>query len=50
MHPMVTYQELISGDHNNNGKPRSRAVALSEGSIYCKRLRRTFSNSVVLNR
>ena len=38
------------GDHNNNGKPRSRAVALGEGSIYCKRLRRTFGNSVVLNR
>ena len=31
MHPMVTYQEVINGDHSNNGKLKSRAVALGEG-------------------
>ena len=31
MHPMVTYQEVIDGDHSNNGKLKSRAVALGEG-------------------
>ena len=46
---MVTYQEVIGGDHSNNGEINSRAVALSEGSIYCKSLRWTFVNSVVLN-
>ena len=49
MHPMVTYQEVIGGDHSNNGEMNSRAVALSKGSIYCKSLRWTFGNSVVLN-
>ena len=37
MHPMVTYQEVIGGDHSNNGEMNSRAVALSEGSIYYKK-------------
>ena len=45
---MVTYQEVIGGDHSNNGEMNSRAVALSEGSIYCKKFE-TFGNSVVLN-
>ena len=45
---MVTYQEVIGGDHSNNGEINSRAVALSKGSIYCKSLRWTFGNSVVL--
>ena len=31
MHPMVTYQEVIGGDHSNNRKLKSRAVALGEG-------------------
>ena len=39
MHPMVTHQELIGGDHSNNGRLKSRAVAVSEGSIYFKSLR-----------
>ena len=47
MHFMVTYQVVICGEHSNNGELNSRVVALSEGSKYCKRLRRTFSNSVV---
>ena len=34
---MVTYQEVIGGDHSNNGEMNSRAVALSEGSIYYKK-------------
>ena len=49
MHPMVTHQELIGGDHSNNGRPKSRAVAVSEGSIYFKSLRWTFGNFVVHN-
>ena len=48
MHPMVTSQEVIGGDHSNNGEMNSRAVALSEGSIYYKKFA-TFGNSVVLN-
>ena len=44
---MVTYQEVICGEHSNNGELNSRSVTLSEGSVCCKRLRRTFSNSVV---
>ena len=36
MHSMVTHQELICGDHSNNGRLKSRAVAVSEGSIYFK--------------
>ena len=48
MHPMVSYLEVIGGDHSNNGNPRSRAGARSKGSKYCKSLRWTFSNSVVL--
>ena len=27
MHPMVSYLEVIGGDHSNNGNPRSRAGA-----------------------
>ena len=38
---------MICGEHSNNGELNSRVVALSESSISCKRLRRTFSNSVV---
>ena len=38
---MVTHQELIGGDHSNNGRLKSRAVAVSEGSIYFKSLRWT---------
>ena len=49
MHPTVTHQELIGGDHSNNGRLKSRAVAVSEGSIYFKSLRWTFGNFVVLN-
>ena len=47
MHFMVTYQVVICGEHSNNGELNSHVVALSESSIYCIRLRRTFSNSVV---
>ena len=47
MHLTVTYQVVICGEHSNNGELNSRVVALSESSICCKRLRRTFSNSVV---
>ena len=27
MNPMITYQEVICGDHSDNGKLRSLAVA-----------------------
>ena len=31
---MVSYLEVIGGDHSNNGNPRSRAGARSKGSKY----------------
>ena len=47
MHLMVSHQEVLCGEQSNDRELNSRALALSEGSICCKRLRRTFSNSVV---
>ena len=44
---MGTYQEVICGDQSNNRELNNRAVARSEGSIYCKSFRWTFGNPVV---